>query len=97
MIKPKIQLTPHPRGLIALKWICHNNWFIQGYGNTPKEAYENWCSKTTRYTRIPRRGYWNMQDCRRWYMRNCPRVRSYIGTKLIVAYDPTTDELLLQG
>lgn len=101
MLKPRIELLKKEhcqhgfwrQGL----WRCHDDYFISGYGDTPRKAYDDWRDKESRRSRVPRYGIWNRQDCVRWYNEGCRTIRSYIGSKQIVGYIPQTDELVLRG
>ncbi len=83
------------------RWICREVGIV-GIGCSPKIAYEDWFTRFHNLTRIPRRGVWNRQSARDWYRRGCPRSSHYVTgadgrLKKIVGYDPTRDELILQG
>lgn len=91
-IKPKLVWQSESQ-----QWKCHDDHYMVGHGVTKEEAYEDWRVKEQRRARIPRRGMWNLQGCRRWFKEGCWRIRSYIGHLHIVGYDPTTDELILRG
>lgn len=51
-------------------------------------------------TRIKRAGVWNKPGCMNWYYRGCPEQSTFVFDsvgcyRLIVGYDPKTDELIL--
>lgn len=95
-MKPKIQIyhnSPSP----DYKWICHNNLNVIGYGKTPDMAYAHWFVRHNTITRIPRKGVWNKRDTMAWWSRGCPYSNTFIQLKHLVAYDPSTDELILRG
>lgn len=82
------------------KWLCHNNFFTTAQGDTPQQAYHNWRERMKTLTNIPRAGTWNKKDVMNWFLQGCYPIRSYVGVnpqKRIVGYNPSTDELILQG
>ena len=101
MIKPRIQLASQVCSLGIFyqnhKYVCHDNFQIICGGNSIDEAYNRWKSKESKRTRVSRNGYLNKQYCINWYKRNCPMIRSYVGSKQIIGYDIITDELILRG
>jgi hypothetical protein len=53
-----LRLKPHIWKSQQGYWLCHgitDNAFTQGYGNTPKVAYDNFILARDRSNRMPRR------------------------------------------
>lgn len=99
-IKPRIGIAVNmflPGSHLPKRWACHDDYFMVGHGDTPEEAYADWKLKEVKRSRVARRGIWNMRDCLRWYHAGCKVIRSYLGSRQIVGYDFTTDELILRG
>lgn len=105
-MKPRIALVvpaqcPHR----TEKYRCHDNYFINGFGNTPLEAYNDWKRKESQRTIICRTtiirghkvGWWARKGALDWWGRGCPTIRYYIGNKQVVGFLPDTDELVLRG
>lgn len=107
-MKPRIRLLrPHLRNHLAInfagktgvepKYYCIDNSSVQGFGVTPKAAYDSWKQKDVLRSRTPRHMIWNRIECRRWYYEGCPPINVNVFGKHIVGYDPSTDELILRG
>ena len=83
------------------EWVCHDDYYIFGFGVTFKEAYLNWEEKSKRLTAIPRKYYRNIRSCMAWWTNGCKRIRTCIAIdgewRYIWGYSPTTDELILRG
>lgn len=97
--KPRISKT------LFTGWSCHDDYYTTGFGRTPALAYLDWMQRHLTVTRIPRTiinngskvGYWNRKAAYRWWAEGCKPIRSYIGRRQIIGYDPATDELILRG
>lgn len=83
------------------QWICHDDYYVFGYGASVKEAYLNWGKKSKRLVIIPRKSIWNIQSCMEWWLAGCQRMRTGVDIegecRWIWGYSPTTDELILRG
>jgi hypothetical protein len=84
------------------KYICHDDYYVYGFGDTPTAAYKDWKMKATRYTFVSRHGIWNKVSCLMWWREHCPRIRTQMlfpdGTRRhIVGYTPYGDKLIFRG
>lgn len=89
-MKPRIKLN-------GTLYVCHNDYYITGRGETPLLAFVDWEHRMDLRSRVARRGVWNMQSCRQWFNAGCKAIRVYLGHRQIFGYDPKTDELILRG
>lgn len=91
-IKPKIVWDPGKK-----QWRCHDNYYMNGFGDTLKAAYDDWKVKANRFAVVPRRGIINQRSCRYLASRGCFPLRSYVGHQQLYAYLWQEDMLLLRG
>lgn len=94
--KPHLKFNSERR-----EWVCHDDYYVFGFGATFKEAYLNWDKKSKRFVAIPRKSIWNIESCTEWWLAGCQRIRIGINIegecRFFWGYDPTTDQLILRG
>lgn len=98
-VKPRIHVLPDfdKKSPPMPRYVCHDRYYIQGFGDTPNLAYCDWAIKEARRTLIPRKGLWAKDGVLQWYRNGCPTIRSYIDCRQIIGYNPDLDKLILRG
>ena len=88
---------PRIKRVSANVYFCTDDTHFSAWANTAEDAYVRWDTLRHIYTRVPRKGFWNIKDCRAWAATGFKSGCSWIGNKKIAGYDHATDELILRG